>query len=231
MKLRDELAKRREELRNGVIEPDRRLVGQSIERNRMLQLAEQSLGVGDMLPDFVLSDAAGRSVASTQLLDGRPLVLAFFRGGWCPYCDAALHALEAARPRIEATGARLLGISSEMPDELARTASQRQLGFPLLSDADGAYARICGVGYEEAQVVKSIYRRLDIDFPDRDTEAAWLLPLPVTYVVAGDGRIAWTFVNPDWSYRAEPDELVEAVATLARDGVSAISTNALTGGE
>ncbi|HMR34121.1 MAG TPA: peroxiredoxin-like family protein [Geminicoccaceae bacterium] len=231
MSLRDELAKRREALRNGVIESDRRLVGRSIERNWMLQLAEHGLAVGDMLPDFALSDATGRQITSDELLDGRPLVVAFFRGGWCPYCDAALRALEAARPRIETAGAKLVGISPETPKELARTASQRQLGFLLLSDSDSSYARLCGVGYEEAQAVKGIYRRLDIDFRDRDTEAAWLLPLPVTYVIGGNGRIEWVFVDPDWSYRAEPEELVEAVTVLAREGVNAISTNALTGGE
>lgn len=218
MKLRDELGRRREALRNGVIDSDRRLVRQSIERNRMLQMAEHSLAAGDFLPDFALLDAAGRTVTSSGLLDGGPLVVAFFRGGWCPYCDAALRALETARHRIEAAGARLVGISPETPDELARTAAQRGLGFLLLSDPDTAYARLCGVGYEEAQVVKGIYRRLDIDFRDRDTDAAWQLPLPVTYVVAGDGRIAWVFVDPDWSYRAEPDELVEAVTALGRGG-------------
>lgn len=214
MKLRDELARQREWLRNGVGEADRRLVGRSLERNRMLQLAEHSLAAGDMLPDFRLPDAAGREVASDTLLDGSTLVLAFFRGGWCPYCNAALQALEAARPRIEAAGARLVGISPETPEELARTAAKHHLGFLLLSDPDTAYARLCGVGYEEAQAVKGIYRRLDIDFRDRDTEAPWPLPLPVTYVVDRDGRIAWVFVDPDWSYRAEPDELVQVVAGL-----------------
>lgn len=214
MKLRDELARQREWLRNGVGEADRLLVGRSLERNRMLQLAEHSLAAGDMLPDFRLPDAAGREVASDTLLDGSTLVLAFFRGGWCPYCNAALQALEAARPRIEAAGARLVGISPETPAELARTAAKHRLGFLLLSDSDTAYARLCGVGYEEAQAVKGIYRRLYIDFRDRDTDAPWLLPLPVTYVVDRDGRIAWVFVDPDWSYRAEPDELVQVVAGL-----------------
>lgn len=216
MKLRDELARRRDALRNGVVDSDRRLVGQSLERNRMLQMAEHSLAAGDVLPDFALPDATGRTVTSGELLDGRPLVLAYFRGGWCPYCDAALRALEAARPRIEAAGARLVGISPETPEDLARTASQRGLGFLLLSDADAAYARLCGVGYEEAQAVKGIYRRLDIDFRDRDTDAPWLLPLPVTYIVDSEGVIAWVFVDPDWSYRAEPDELVDVVAALER---------------
>lgn len=231
MTLQDELHRRRQELRTSLIESDRLLVRDSIDRNRMLQLAEQSLAIGDMLPDFALPDATGRLVRSEDLLDGRLLVLAFFRGSWCPYCDAALRALEAARPHIEAAGARLVGISPETPAELQETAAERGLGFLLLSDADNAFARLCGIRYEEAAAVKAIYRRLDIYFPARDVDGVWSLPLPVTYVVGRDGRIGWLFVNPDWSYRAEPASLVEVVADLARDGVSASSTKALTGGE
>jgi hypothetical protein len=102
MSLEAELVKRRRQVAGVVSAGDQRTVTWTIERNRMLQLAEQSLEVGDTLPDFLLPDPSGRRTSSDELLDRGPVVLAFFRGGWCPYCDATLRALEAARPGIEA---------------------------------------------------------------------------------------------------------------------------------
>ena len=102
----------------------------TIEQLRMLQIAEHSLGVGEALPDFALPDAAGRVVTSDELLDRGPLVLVFFRGGWCPYCDRTLKALELARPAVEATGAGLVGVAPVTPAELARIAAEKGLELP-----------------------------------------------------------------------------------------------------
>ena len=83
---------------------------EELDRLRMLRLTDESLGVGDMLPDFELTDGAGRHWRSMDLLDRGPLVLAFFRGGWCPYCEITMTALNDASPRIEALGATAIGI-------------------------------------------------------------------------------------------------------------------------
>ncbi|HET6468236.1 MAG TPA: peroxiredoxin-like family protein, partial [Geminicoccaceae bacterium] len=192
---------------------------------------------GETLPDFALPDPDGRTVRREELLDDRPLALTFFRGCWCPYCDAALRALERARPEIEAAGGRLVAVAPETPAELRRTGAARGLGFLLLSDPDGRYARLCGVRYDESEQIEAVYRRLDAEFPVRDRALPWSLPLPAAYAVGRDGVIAHVFVDPDWSYRIEPIDLVRAVQALAqaaaadRVGVSASSTNDLTGGE
>jgi peroxiredoxin len=216
MSLEDELAERRRRVAGVVSAEDQRTVARTIERNRMLQLVEHSLEVGDTLPDFRLPDPSGRATSSDELLDRGPVVLAFFRGGWCPYCDATLRALEAARPAIEAPGAQLVGVAPEKPTELARTAAVRGVGFLLLSDAEGAYAELCGVRYEVPEAHVAFYRRLGIDLAARHGGAGWSLPLPATYVVGRDGVIVYRFVDPDWSYRAEPAALVEAVEALTK---------------
>jgi peroxiredoxin len=105
-----------------------------LDRLRMMRVAEEGLGLGDYLPDFALKDAGGRRWTSGELLDRGPLVLALFRGGWCPYCDLTMVALEQARPAIEALGARAVGIMPEGPEKIAATAQQRGIGYLLLSD-------------------------------------------------------------------------------------------------
>jgi peroxiredoxin len=218
MSLEDELARLRRRIQRELSAEDNRLIEVTLERRRMLQVAEHGLAVGDTLPDFALPDSHGRIVTSDWLLDRGPLVLAFFRGGWCPYCAAALRALEAARPAIESMGARLVGVAPESPVELRRTGADRGLSFLLLSDEDNAFARLCGIHYLELDALKGMYRRLHVHFRVRDLDIPWSLPLPATYVVAADGRITWRFVDPDWAYRAEPDQLVAAVARLAQSG-------------
>jgi peroxiredoxin len=231
MSLEGKLAAVRQATADRLSAEGRRTVADTIERNRMLQLAEQSVRVGDMLPDFSLPDARGQVVTSGELLDRGPLVVAFFRGEWCPYCDVALRAVDAAWPEILAAGASLVGILPETPERLRRTAEAKGLSFLLLSDADSRFAELCGIRYAIPEAHIALYRRAGIDLGERSGTGEWWLPLPAAYVVGGDGVIMEAFVDPDWSYRAEPDALVAAVAALTRGGVSASSTKALTGGE
>src|SRR5215510_6286238 len=118
-----------------------------LDRLRMMRIAEEGLGLGDYLPDFALKDANGRRWTSTELLDRGPVVLALFRGGWCPYCDLTMVALEEARPAIEALGAQAVGIMPEGIEQIAATARQRGIGYLLLSDPANMYARTCGLAY------------------------------------------------------------------------------------
>src|SRR3954471_19940750 len=134
MSLEDELAKRRAAVGQRLPEADLKVIAETIEDLRVRQVAEQSLRAGETLPDFALPDAEERVVTSDGLLDRGPLVLAFFRGGWCPYCDAALRALERVRPAFEGLGATLVGVSPLRGEELRRVTEEKGLRFTLLSD-------------------------------------------------------------------------------------------------
>ncbi len=218
MSLKNELERRRAAVAKALPAEDLRVIRDTVERLRMLQLAEHSLAPGDHLPDLALPDDAGRIVTSGELLAQGPLVVAFFRGGWCPFCDAALEALEGARPTLEALGCRLVGISPLRPEELAHLRDERGLGFSLLSDVGGQAAERCGVRYDLAEEHIEFYRRQGIDLPKLHGDASWALPIPATYVVRPDGVVAFAFGNPDWACRAEPEELVAVVREIARSG-------------
>src|SRR5690242_19396860 len=183
MSLEDELAKRRAAVEQRLPEADLKVIAETIGELRVRQVAEQSLRAGETLPDFALPDAAGRVVTSDELLDRGPLVLAFFRGGWCPYCDAALRALERARPALEDLGAALVGVSPLRCEELRRVAEEKKLRFTLLSDPEAGFARLCGVRYEIGDAHVGFYERHGIDLPALHAGAGWQLPIPATYVV------------------------------------------------
>ncbi len=216
MSLERELDRLRASLRKTLSPDQRASVGRTIERLRMLQLVEHSLAVGDVLPDFALPDSHGDLVESRSLLERGPLVLSFFRGGWCPYCRTTLEALEAVRPRIEKAGATLAGVSPARPEELLRTAEESSLRFLLLSDTDARFARICGVHYAMTEEHAAYYRNQGVDLPAINAGTGWELPLPGAYVVGQDGIITFAFAEPDWSRRAEPDELAALVERLAQ---------------
>lgn len=188
---------------------------EELDRLRMLRVVEDSLGIGDTLPDFELPDGGGALWRSTALLDRGPLVLSFFRGGWCPYCEITMAALDDARAGIAALGASVVGICPETPELVGATARARGLGYPLLSDARNAYARLCGVAYELSPDHVRVHRDRKRALPAMHGDTAWRLPLPAVYVVEPGGRVVYAFADVDPARFPEPDALLAALRTLA----------------
>jgi peroxiredoxin len=214
--LEDQLSRCRIEVQASLTPADWLVLQEAIERLRMMQVADHALRVGDALPEFTLPDTDGLMVSSEALLDRGPLAVVFIRGTWCPYCSATLEALDRARPAIEQLGGSLVAISPMSADELVRAASARGLGLRLLSDADASYARVCGVQYEMSDAHTEMFSRFGLDIAALNAGSGWQLPVPASYVAGADGVIAFAFADPDWTRRAEPDELVAAVERLAQ---------------
>jgi peroxiredoxin len=189
-----------------------------LDRLRMMRIAEEAMQLGDMLPDFALSDAAGTPRTSHEFLDRGPMVLAFFRGGWCPYCALTMVALEEARPAIEALGAQAVGIMPEPLERIATVARERGIAYPLLGDPANAYARMCGLAYELSPNHIRIHAERGRDFRKLHGNLAgdttWRLPIPAVYVVAPDARIVFAFADVDPARWPDPEELVRSLDAL-----------------
>jgi peroxiredoxin len=185
-----------------------------LDRLRMLRVAEDGLAVGDTLPDFSLEDGAGRTWTSGELLDRGPLVLALFRGGWCPYCELTMTALEEARPAIERLGATPVGVMPGSCELVARTATQRGIGFSLLSDPGNGFAHSCGLAYELSPQHVRIHRDRGRDLARLHGEPVWRLPVPAVFVVEPSARVAWAFADVDPSRWADPQALLASLEAL-----------------
>jgi peroxiredoxin len=192
-------------------ERDRRDVEDEIDRLRMMRVAEEGLALGDLLPDFALKDVTGTIRTSQEFLDRGPLVLALFRGGWCPYCTLTMVALEEARPSIEAVGAQAVGIMPDPPEDIARIAQERGIAYPLLSDPANGFARTCGLAYELSPNHIRIHLERGRDFRALHGDTTWRLPVPAVFVVAPDARIAFAFADVDPARWPDPEELVRAL--------------------
>lgn len=178
-------------------------------------IIERALKAGDVAPDFELPGVDGRVTRlSTQLRDG-PVVVSFYRGGWRPYCNLELRALQSVLPQVRALGARLVAISPQTPDESLSTVEKNALGYPVLSDVRSDTARSFGIAFDLAEELRPIYARLGHALPDRNGDDSWVLPIPATYVIGKGGRIALAYVDTNYRNRLEPTDIVQALQNLS----------------
>ncbi|TDU32525.1 peroxiredoxin [Panacagrimonas perspica] len=164
--------------------------------------------VGDRAPAFDLPDADGNVVSSAERLARGPLIVTFYRGVWCPYCNFELQALQALLTTYERLGASLVAISPQTPANSRKSMRQNQVGFPILSDAGGAVGAAFGLRFALPQDLRDLYQGARIDLPAFNEDPSWTLPMPARYVIAQDGTIVYAEVNPDYTRRPEPEALL-----------------------
>jgi len=178
--------------------------------------AQRALKVGDQAPSFTLQDPEGNAVSSYALLADGPLVISFYRGVWCPYCNMELQALEAARPEIERLGAKLVAISPQTPVNSRKSVRQNQLSFPILSDTNNDVASAFGLKFTLPDYLVELYKSLKNDLPAVNGDPSWTLPMPGRFVIAPDRKIVYAEVNPDYTLRPEPEAMFPALKRIAR---------------
>lgn len=176
--------------------------------------AGRSLHAGDRAPAFTLPDPDGKLVSSQDLLAKGPLVLTFYRGVWCPYCNLDLQALEEVRTEIEARGAFLVAVSQQTAANSRRAQRTNKLGFPIVGDKDGELAAKFGIRWHLPEDVQAVHKQLGADLVAFNGEDSWTLPMPARYVIGQDGVIAYAEVNPDYTRRPEPSDVFAVLDQL-----------------
>ncbi len=194
--------------------PDRiRSYEQGFEEVRKSGAVEKAMKVGDRAPDFELPDANGKKVKLSGLIARGPVIVTWYRGGWCPYCNIALRGFQKSLPEIRGAGASLVAISPETPDNSLSTAEKNHLDFEVLSDRGNKAAHAFGVAYKLPRVVAEQFKgRLDLAKYNGDDSGE--LPLGATYVIDREGIIRYAFVDADYRKRAEPSDVLSALRGL-----------------
>ena len=180
-------------------------------------ILERGLKAGDRAPDFRLPNVHGSIVRLNDLLATGAAVLSFYRGGWCPYCNLALRALQKALPEITSLGAQLVAISPQTPDESLSTAEKNELAFFVLSDVGSETAKAFGIAFDLAEELRPIYARFGHALPAKNGDESWVLPIPATYVVDTDGTISLAFRDLDYRNRLEPAEIIAALRAISKE--------------
>jgi peroxiredoxin len=176
--------------------------------------AQRARKAGDAAPEFVLADPDGKPVSSRELLARGPLVVSFYRGVWCPYCNLELQALQEALPEITARGANLVAISPQTAPNSRKSQRDNKLGFPILSDTSSEVADAFGIRFALQDDLVELYKSFGNNLPVVNNDPAWVLPMPARYVIGTDGIIAYSEVNPDYTRRPDPSELLPVLDRL-----------------
>jgi peroxiredoxin len=186
--------------------------------------AGRALKVGAKAPLFVLPDTEGKTVSAAELLKQGPIVITFYRGFWCPFCNADLQALEAAADRIRGLGATLVAISPQTPANSRMSLQENKLSFPILSDKNCELANQFGIRWIPSEALEGVYRNFGTDVGAFNGDGSWALPMPARYVIATDGTIAYAKINPNYTHRPEPGDVCPVLEKLKAGAGAGSST-------
>ncbi|MDH3748569.1 MAG: AhpC/TSA family protein [Gammaproteobacteria bacterium] len=179
-------------------------------------ILERAVKEGDIAPNFTLPNAVGNLVTLYEQLEQGPVILTWYRGSWCPYCNLQLHDYQMALHEIHASGAQLLAVSPELPDSSISWKEKEELDFVVLSDVENKVAREYGIVYRIADSLAANYSKGGrTDLSEYNGDDSLELPLAVTYVIGTDCIVEYAFLNADYRKRAETSEIVDVVAKLA----------------
>ena len=175
------------------------------------EVGKRAPAVGDAFPDFILEDEQAKQVRAGEHWGGKNLIVKFYRGGWCPYCNLELNALERHAPELAVANAELLAIAPEKITYRQETKKKTGASFKFLWDEKCALAKQLGIAFEIGDAVRDIYLELDIDLLTVNGE--WVLPIPATFVVR-DGIVRYRFIDADYMKRQDPVDLLGVLREL-----------------
>lgn len=171
---------------------------------------------GDLVKEFKLRDIHGAWVSLSELLKAGPVVLKFYRGGWCPYCNLELMSYQGLLGEFSKAGASVLALSPEVLNEATVTADKNRLSFPVATDDELLVAKSFGLVFELDEELRALYKKFNHPLSERNTHGLWELPVPATYVIGQDHRVSFASVNFDYRERVEPQIVLEHVRRMTR---------------
>ena len=167
---------------------------------------------GTQLPDGELLDVAGQSATLAETLSGKPAVIVFYRGGWCPYCNITLRTYQAQLvPALAERGISLIAISPQTPNGSLSTKEAKELTFTVLSDPGNQIARQLGILTAPSDGARAAQLKLGLDLTQVNADQTTGLPMPTGIIADADGTIRWIDVHPDYTTMAEPGQVLQAV--------------------
>ena len=186
------------------------------------EAAKNALNVGAQMPAFALTDATGKNVSSSDLLKQGNLVVVFYRGSWCPFCNIYLRNLQKNLAQIKAADGVLVAISVETPDNSLTVAKKNELNFTVLSDPNLTTAKKFGIVYDLLGETNELYKSHGLDIAKHNEMEKPQLPLSATYIVNRKGEIVYAFLEPDYKKRAAPETIIETLSKIKSPTVKKI---------
>lgn len=212
--LAEQTQKAMQDFFSSIPEQAQQTVGGAFEKLMKSDAGDKAPQQGDKAPDFELPNVRGGNIQLSEKLKQGPVVLSFYRGGWCPFCNLEFKALSDILPEIQNKGASLIGISPELPDTSLSTIEKHNLPFEVLSDVGNKIAEKYGLLMTIYEEIRPLYKDWGIDVPTSNGDESYQLPLPATFVIKQDGSIKACYVNKDYTTRMEPSDILKALESI-----------------
>ncbi len=184
------------------------------DRDLKQRMKNPGLSVGAKAPDFTLSNAFGKPVTLTDALKHGPVVLVFYRGAWCPFCNLQLHALKDSVPHFKQYGANLIAVTPQKPDKSLAQVKKDGYPFEILSDLDSSVMKAYNLYFELAPDLVTLYKKKGLDIEAFNGKGRTVLPAPATFIIDQNGTITAMEADTDYKKRMEPAAIIEALKKL-----------------
>lgn len=213
-KLSDALLKAKNDFEQASGEEKAQAVTDFVEQLNLSGIKAGALKPGEKAHDFSLKNAIGETVTLSEELKRGPVIITWYRGGWCPYCNLALNYMQQYLSDFKAAGASLLAITPETPDNSLSTKERHDLKFEVLSDEENEVARKYGGVHDLTEKVKGFY--LERGVGEHYAHEINVFPVPATYVVGQDFVVRYAFVESDYRMRAEPEDILDVLSSIKK---------------
>eukprot|EP01155_Anaeramoeba_flamelloides_P033351 Anaeramoba_flamelloidesa98106_60.p1 GENE.a98106_60~~a98106_60.p1 ORF type:complete len:229 (-),score=18.72 a98106_60:522-1187(-) len=211
-RLVDEIKKYQENFKGKVPVEIREVMLKATENLKNLNISKDALKEGKSAKEFTLPNAVNKEVSLDELLGENDfVVINFYRGAWCPYCNLELQAFQAINEELKTLNAKLIAISPQTPDASLTTKEKNELEFEVLSDMHNVIAKSYGLVFSLADELKPIYSKFGIDIPGSNDEDSYELPMPATYVINKNKEIIYSFIDEDYTKRSEPQTILDII--------------------
>lgn len=191
------------------------IIGKGISTLAESDLLANAIKEGHKAPDFVLTNHQGEKVSLSNMLKSGPVVLTWYRGGWCPFCNMQLQYLQRSLPVFRELGANLLALTPEKPDGSLSVKEKNELEFEVLSDFNNEVAKSYGIVFKLNDEVSDLYKNtFNLDLEAYNNSDSDELPVPATYLIDQSGIVRYAYLNADYTKRAEPKDILEALKDL-----------------
>lgn len=187
------------------------IMRKAIEDLEATDILKHAVKTGDKFPDFTLPNAQGKTITLSEQLQKGKVVITFYRGGWCPYCNLELKAFQEVLPQIKEKGATLIAITPETPDNSLSTKEKNQLDFEVLTSENNELARSLNLVFKLPEALAELYGNFGIDLLESQGNDANELPIAATYIIDQNGEVSYHFLSEDYKLRADPEDIIAAL--------------------
>lgn len=214
MKLVEKIEKVNQSFSRMMSQDDLDSLRDEIKKLTELGLAERALKIGESIPECILPNERNEKIDVYSILRSKPVIISFYRGQWCPYCNLELRAFQEALPEIKKLHTQLVAISPQTPNYSLSTQQRNELEFNLLSDMGNKVSRSFGLVFRLSETMRELYRKYRMSLPRYNGDDSWELPVPGTFVVDTNGIIRGRFIDADYTKRADPREVTDVLYEL-----------------